>query len=232
MHGLLIADNSAALGYLRSPGGAVLALDLTHGNVLWRTKAAAWPLLALPDKLIGARSPVPHALAIVVLEASSGREVRISKPLLLPEWVEVSPTNESVFSLRAWGEDDIVEVHWHAHARYRGGAAPNARVLEAGKRDAQGAFQFDLASGEIAVIPAAAGRGARLAEAPAASPAVAAESDVIEQHDIGSRCFQLVAPAGETSELLVRAVDVRSGQTLWETAVGEVSSRRPRPPRP
>lgn len=198
MHGLLIADDSGALGYLRVPGGAILALDLTRGNVLWRTNAASWPLLALPGRLIGANAPVPHALAIVVLKASSGREMRASKPLLLPEWVEVAPANESVFSLRVRREGGALVMHWQAHARYRGGAAPSARVLENSVRDAGGAFQFDVETGEIEVIAADRARTARPSEAPATSSAASAAPDVIEQHDVGSRRFQLVARTAKT----------------------------------
>lgn len=228
----LIIDHNGVRGYIRAPSGAVLAIDLVDGEVLWRIKTGSWPLLAWSAKLIAARVPAPHAIAMVVLEASSGREGSISQPLLLPEWIEVSLTDESVFSLRARGEGGIVEVHWRAHARYRGGAAPSARVLENSARDAEGAFQFDVETGEIEVIPAAAGRGARLAEAPAASSAASTEPDVIEQHDIGNRRFQLVARTAEKTELLVRALDLENWQTLWETAVEEASSRGPRPLRP
>src|SRR5574342_111868 len=94
-----VADAAAERGFARDPAGAIVALDLSSGRVLWRTTAPMRPLVARGDALLAARRAGPHAIEFVVLDAKNGAERRASKPVAFPEWASVSLDNTPDFAL-------------------------------------------------------------------------------------------------------------------------------------
>jgi len=226
-----VADPSGERAYLRDQAGRLVALDLQSGNVLWRTTAPMRPLLARDDKVSAMRLAGPHALEVVVLDAANGRELNRSNPLVLPDWANVSLQDTPDFTLYAEEENGAFFLRWSARKRYRGGAAPNAKILEAARRDAWGRARVDLATGEIEELSNAA--GAAPEPPPDENPAFSTP-DVLEQRDFGDKSFQLLARniAGGAVQMLVRALDPKSGRVAWETIVDEASAQRPKPPRP
>jgi PQQ-like domain len=226
-----IADATGGRAFLRDQSNLLVALDLKTGKVLWRTTTPMRPLLVHQDKVVAVRIAAQHALELVVLAAEDGRESRVSRPLILPEWANVSLEDTTDLTLRAEAEDDTAVLRWTARSRYRGGAAPSARVLESARREAQGEARGHLDTGEVEELPQAAGAP------PESVPSETVPSpapDVLEQQDIGNRRFQLVVRnvAGGTVQLRVRAVDPETERTAWETVIDEAPLRRPRPPRP
>ena len=142
-----------------------------------------------------------------------------------PRWT-IAPE----FALRAEIHEQSVIIRWSAQARYLGGAPPSAEVRESYEHDAQGAARVALETGDIELL-----------DEPIDSTAVSlgtarstAEPDVVEQQEIGDKFFQLVAQsgAGDIVKVLVRAVERKSGKTLWETVIEEAPLRRPKPLRP
>lgn len=226
-----IADPSGERAFLRDQAGALVALDLRSGKVLWRTSAPMRPLLARDGKVVAAHPAGAHALEIAVLDAADGKQLKLSEPLALPDWIKVALDNTRDFILDAEEEDGALILRWAAETRYRGGAAPSAKVLKAAERGAGGAARVDLTTGAVEELPDA---GAELPEEPPAATSGAAAPDVVEQREIGDKSFHLLArkmPSG-TIQMLVRALDPKSSRTLWETIVDEAAARPPKPPRP
>ncbi|MBI2361672.1 MAG: PQQ-like beta-propeller repeat protein [Deltaproteobacteria bacterium] len=226
-----VADASRGRAFLRDQSGALVALDLTTGNVLWRTTVPMRPLLVCDGKVLAVRLAARHTLEVVILDAADGRELRISKPLIFPEWANVSLEDTTDFTLRVETKDGAVFLRWAARSRYRGGAAPSIKVLEAARRDAWGEARVDVDTGEVEELPGAVGD---VPEAPSEEAPSSLSPDVLEQRDIGNKSFQLLTrnTAGGTVQMLVRAVHPDTGQVAWETIVDEVPVRRPKPPRP
>jgi PQQ-like domain len=226
-----VADTSGNRAFLRGQAGALVALDLRSGNVLWRTTEPMRPLLARNDKIVAVRVSGPHTLEVVVLSAADGKELLRSKPLILPEWANVSLDNTPDFRLHAEGEDGSLFIRWAARNRYRGGAAPGKEILQEARRDASGEARLDVKTGAIEELlngPGTAPEPLPDEERPASAP------DVLEQRDVGNKSFQLLArdtPRGAV-QMLVRALDPKTADTLWETVVDETLARRPKPPRP
>jgi outer membrane protein assembly factor BamB len=226
-----VADPSGEHAYLRDQAGGLVALDLGSGKVLWRAAPPMRPLLARDGKIVAARPAGAHALEIVVLDAADGKELRRSKPLALPDWVNVSLEDTPNLTLHAEEEDGTLILRWAAQNRYRGGAAPSPKVLEAAKRDAAGAARVDLTTGRVEELSNEEGGAPK---PPSDENPPSSTPDVLEQRDLGDKAFQLLARkiAGGTVQMLVRALDPKSGRIAWETIVDEALAQRPKPPRP
>jgi hypothetical protein len=226
-----VADTAGRRGFLRDGAGRIVALDLGTGALLWRSPMPMRPLLAREDRLLAVRPLPPHALQVVALASDGGDELCASPPIALPDWTKPSVEDTPEFMLGVHDDGGTLVLRWMGRARYRGGAAPAAKVLESAKRDASGLVRVDVATcriEEVGDAPHDAGT------APAAAGIPSAEPEVIEQHDIGGRRFQLRAHPTEagTSRLLARALDAATGRVEWESAIDETGARRPRPPRP
>jgi hypothetical protein len=166
-----------------------------------------------------------------MLDAEDGHQLRVSDPLALPDWAQPSLDDTPGFTLRAETEDRAVLLHWAASAGYRGGAAPSAKVLAAAERMARGAVRVHVDSGALESLP----ESAAVPEHLDASVAPVSDPEVLEQRDIGTNRFQLVArggAGGRSVRVLVRAVDQVTGRTAWETVIDEEPRSRPRPLRP
>jgi hypothetical protein len=87
----MVADLHGLTGFVPS-AGAIDAVDLQTGKVLWTTKAASRPLLVRGDQLVAlARAEGPmNTVRVVVLDASpkaKGKRVRESQHIELSEWL-------------------------------------------------------------------------------------------------------------------------------------------------
>ncbi|MBI4528159.1 MAG: PQQ-binding-like beta-propeller repeat protein [Deltaproteobacteria bacterium] len=225
-----VADTTGGRAFLRDQAGTLLALDLTSGRILWRTTRPMRPLLAPNARVVAIRVAAQHTLELLTLDASDGRELGVSKPLVLPEWMNVSLEDSAEFKIGVEAEDGMVVLRWDAHARYRGGAAPGAKVLEAARRDGWGEARVDADTLEIKGLVEDSGE----APEPLAQETLSSASpDVLERQDLHNRSFQLLARSTRgVVQMLVRAVDSATGQIIWETVIGETVSRRPKPLRP
>jgi PQQ enzyme repeat len=225
-----VADPTAMRAFVHDRAGGVLALDLATGAVLWRSGTALRPLSVVGEVVVTARVAPRGAIEIVMLDAEDGHQLRVSNPIALPDWARPSLDDTPDFTLRAENEDGAVLLHWAASAGYRGGAPPSAKVQAAAERQARGAARVHVDSGALEPLPEPAAEPEHLDTwvAPSSDP------EVLEQQDIGTNRFQLVARggAGRNVEVLVRTVDRTTGRTAWETVIDEQPRSRPRPLRP
>jgi hypothetical protein len=226
-----VADPVARRAFVRPPGGGLLALDLSRGEEVWRTTEPLRPLIAWGDRLV-ALGTAPGGLRVVVLDASSGRERCASRAVSLPEWAEVSLEGSPDFVVGAEAEGAAVVLRWSARARYRGGAPPTRGIEASSRRDAGGAFRVDLSTCAVEELPAAEAAKETLAASRRAQPS--SDPEVLEQHEIEGRRFQLVSrrSAEGTVRFVLRAQDTATGRTEWEVAIGEGAPSRPRRARP
>jgi hypothetical protein len=227
-----VADPDASHAYVRAAAGTVMALDLTSGEVLWRSAIGNLrPLSIVEDMLVTARITKPGALELVILESADGAVLRVSKPLPLPGWAHPSLDDTPEFTLRAEAEAQSAVIRWTARARYQGGAPPTAQVRESYEREAHGGARLDLETGTIELLDEEIDNAVALARQPGKS---VAEADVLEQQEIGDKRFQLVAQAETdgTVKVLLRAVERNSGKVVWQSLLEEAPLRRPKPLRP
>jgi hypothetical protein len=226
-----VADPVGRRAFVRAPGDGLLALDLARGEEVWRTTEPLRPLIARADRLVAVRA-VPGGLRVVVLDANSGRETCASPTVTLPEWAEVSREGSPDFVVSAEAEGAAVVLRWSARARYRGGAPPARGIEAASRRDARGAFRVDLSTCAVEELPAAEAAKETLAASRGGQPST--DPEVLEQHEIEGRRFQLVSrrSAEGTVRFVLRAQDTATGRTEWEVAIGEGAPSRPRRARP
>jgi hypothetical protein len=227
-----VADPDASRAYVRAGSGAVMALDLMSGEVLWRsTVGNLRPLTIVKDMLVTARMVRPAALELAVLDTADGRVLRVSKPLPLPDWARPALDDTPEFILRAEPEAQSAVIRWTARARYQGGAPPTTQVRESYEREAHGGARLDLETGAIELLDKEIDNSVAFARQPGKS---AAEADVLEQQEIGDKRFQLVAQAeiNGTVKVLLRAIDRNSGKMVWQSLLEEAALRRPKPLRP
>ncbi|HEX6675386.1 MAG TPA: PQQ-binding-like beta-propeller repeat protein [Actinomycetes bacterium] len=225
-----VAEPTATRAFVHDRAGRVLALDLATGVVLWRAGTALRPLAVVGEVVVTARVAPRSALEVVMLDAEDGQQLRVSNPLALPDWAQPSLDDTPDFTLRAETEDRAVLLYWAASAGYRGGAAPSTKVLAAAERQARGAARVQVDTGALEPLP----EPAAALEHPDAPAAPVPDPEVLEQRDLGTNRFQLVARggAGRSVQVLVRAVDRATGRTAWETVIDEEPRSRPRPLRP
>lgn len=221
-----IADSGGRHACVRCRRGHLVALALEHGAVLWRSVEALRPLVIAGDEVLALRTKTPAVCVALALEGvDAGRERWASDPLPLPGWVDTGATNPAQFQLTAAANGPSILVNWRARARYRGGAAPSAAVLEQAARDDAGSVAVDRSSGKVTTLPAPAGLGRFTG--PADSDAA---SDTLEHTRIGTRRYELVlADSLHNVRTVLRARDVQTGALLWETAIDEGPPRRPAP---
>jgi hypothetical protein len=226
-----VADSVGRRAFVRAPGDGLVALELSSGREVWRTTEPLRPLIAWDDRLVAVRS-VPGGLRVVVLDASSGRERCASPTVSLPEWANASLEGSPDFVVSAEAEGAAVVLRWSARARYRGGAAPTREVEAASRRDARGAFRVDVSTCALEEVSAAEPAVETLAGSRGGQPSP--DPEVLEQHEIEGRRFQLVSrrSARGTVRFVLRAVDAATERTAWEVAIGEAAPPRPRRARP
>lgn len=150
-----VADPGGQRGFMADAAGGILAIDLHAGAVLWSTTAASRPLVVVGERLVAQRlvDDRLNTLRIALLDVTRrGQLVLISDPVVFPEWVSVTTSTEESFAFSVRVEQDQLYLEWEAHARYRGGAAPTARILQQAARDAQGLAVLNLESGEVRML--------------------------------------------------------------------------------
>lgn len=152
-----VADGAGKVGYFPNPTGGIDALDLTTGKVLWTSKEASRPLLALNDRLVAQRTEKNKAnqVRIVILDgAQAGKRVLESQPIVLPDWVSVEVAYGRSFRGSARAEAESLLLTWEARAFYAGGARPTPEIEAAARKEASGVARVDLANGKIEKLTA------------------------------------------------------------------------------
>ncbi|MFI7407290.1 PQQ-binding-like beta-propeller repeat protein [Streptomyces sp. NPDC049627] len=224
--------------------GALMALDLENGALLWRHGPSLRPCALLAGSVVALRMSPSPTLVVVVLDAATGQDRWTSEPVDLPPWARCTLDDTRGFTLRTEAADDAVVLRWVVRTWYRGGAAPSAGVLEESRRAAHGALRVGLAgSPSLEVLREAeaeaeawAGAGAEaeaLAETadadvpPPVPPAASSDrqSAVLDQSLVGDKRMELLL-LPDSGAVVLRAVDPRTGTLAWEVELDRATPRR------
>jgi hypothetical protein len=149
-----VADPEGHAGYV-GDGRGIVAVDIPHGQALWRSKRSSRPLISDGTRLAAASPDTrrPNVLEVVVHDGSRhGETVLVSEPVVLPEWANAGPTPEDTFRMRAQLDDSKLRLEWEARARYGGGAPPSARIRREAEHDAAGIVEVDLDTGSVQLM--------------------------------------------------------------------------------
>jgi hypothetical protein len=143
-----VAEPDRGTGFVASPRGGVLAIELQNGRINWHAYEGTThrPLIATGPSLATLEIDPQRAnlLRILVLDAGRSGAVRLaSDPVELPDWIRVSTVRVNV-RLR---DQEMLILRWSAQSNYAGGAPPPDHVLRETRRDAAGTLRIDLTTG-------------------------------------------------------------------------------------
>lgn len=139
--GVLVAPSTGAV-YLAAPDGAIDALDLSTGNVVWRTDAAALPLLVDGKTLVAQAEPERAGEMTVATFDLDGTGVpRHLTRVELPSHVQAQVTKSlrTSFEARAETVGDQVELTWTSQTGPAKGISPMVKDGLEGPVDARSA---------------------------------------------------------------------------------------------
>jgi hypothetical protein len=145
-----VADTELRLGFVGDTIGAVHALNIDTGELLWRTEVAARPLAIFGNGVVALLDPsvTENDLMIITLDESTGIKQQQEFTLVFPEWVSATVEPSDTFKYEVGIEGNKLHFNWEAQQRYRGGAPPPDYLL-AQQSQAGGTMQLDLASNEL-----------------------------------------------------------------------------------
>jgi hypothetical protein len=154
--GVIVCD----LGVL-APSGKVLflpgtsgveAIAVFNGKPLWEAKDTGVPLLATADYVVSQIQVKgkKNQVKLVVLDATTGEQLRISDAIEFPEWVSVPLDFGHRFRSAARLDENYVLFVWEAYTFSDGGRPPPDPDPNA--KQAAGAFQLDVKSGRVSAV--------------------------------------------------------------------------------
>jgi hypothetical protein len=169
----VVVDAANGAAYVMSPTGGIDAVEISTGNVLWKSRAAAKPLLVTKGTLVAqAQSPSPSGeLLIVALDTKAGRsqgKVQVKLPNGIRARLVDSPSKSFRAKAFTSKEGDVI-VTWESQGdQVLQGAVPPSREAApstdegfasqaAAARAAQslttGAARLNFAAGRAAAVP-------------------------------------------------------------------------------
>jgi hypothetical protein len=237
-----VVDTRGSQAVVHNHEGALMALDLENGALLWSHGPSLRPCALLAGSVVALRINPSPTLVVVVLDAATGEDRWTSEPVDLPPWARCTLDDTRDFTLRTEASDDAVVLHWVARTWYRGGAAPSARVLEDSRRAAHGVLRVGLVgSPSLEVLSEAEAEAEAWAEARAEALPETADADVplpvppaapsdrrsavLDQSLVGDKRMELLLRP-DSGTVVLRAADPRTGTLAWEVELDRATSRR------
>lgn len=225
--GTISADGH--VGVVHFGQGNLVAIELTTGHQLWRRMSRAWPVAASHRHLLLLSLDIRPKLD--VLDIRTGAPVHAHNIADLPEWLVTLQTRPDAleFSIR-----DIaggIAGSWQARLIETGGIAKSAHIDRPVETET-GTFELSLTGLPDARVD---GPGLTPSERKAASeqprdytPLV----DEISRRKVGDTHYvlRLKRPAHGHPSALLEALSGASGDSLWQTELGEIiADTRPGP---
>ncbi|MEU8619081.1 hypothetical protein [Streptomyces sp. NPDC048623] len=229
-----VVDERGRQAVVHDHEGALMALDLESGALLWRHGPGMRPCALHAGSVVALRIGAAPELVVVVLDAGSGADRWEAEPVALPSWARCTLDDTREFALSAEPVGDAVVLRWVARSWYGGGAAPSARVLEESRREAHGALRVDPArAGRVEVLPVPAEADVPPPVPPEAPPHPPHPSyppyqqppDVVDQSVVGDLRLELARRA-DSGAVVLRAVDPRTGTRAWEVELDRTTPQR------
>lgn len=149
--GALAADGKVIFAPAKT--GGIEALELATGKVLW-TNTDARRLAGASSRLVigwTGNDKKPNSFRLTAIDAATGRTVRQSDAIEMPEWATTTRIWGRTFRVAAEAGEKPVLV-WQANAHYAGGARPTPEIEEAARKQASGVVEFDLKTGKLSIL--------------------------------------------------------------------------------
>lgn len=190
LHDGVVVDAASGAAYVMSPTGGIDAIEISTGNLMWKSRAAVKPLLVDKGTLVAqAQSPSPRGeFLIVALDTKAGRaqgKVQVKLPDGIRARLVDSPSKSFRAKAFASAEGDVV-VTWESQGdQTLQGAVPPAREAApsaeegfasqaAAARAAQtqntGAARLNFAAGRAVAVPYERAKALQAATEKAAAP--------------------------------------------------------------
>ncbi|HVR96961.1 MAG TPA: hypothetical protein VMW27_10120 [Thermoanaerobaculia bacterium] len=188
LHDGVVVDAASGAAYVMSPTGGIDAVQLSTGNVLWKSRAGVKPLLVTQGTLVAQAEPSsPRGeLLIVAIDTRAGRSQR-KVEVKLPDGIRARLVDSPSKSFRAQAfaaaNGDVV-VTWLSEgdqvlqgavppdreAPPGGGIAGQAAAARAALSQTTGAARIDFAAGRAVAVPYAKAQALKPAMEKAATP--------------------------------------------------------------
>ncbi|MER5207751.1 PQQ-binding-like beta-propeller repeat protein [Streptomyces sp. NPDC002825] len=226
-----MADASGGRAVVHDRQGALIALDLETGAVLWRHGRALRPCAIVGGNVVALRMGTSPELEVELLDAGEGTELWTSPTLALPPWAHPTLQDSPEFTVDTAEYQDPLVIRWTARALYRGGAPPGPAVAGDRSHEAHGALRVGVAT--PSVEPLAGTATVAEAEVPERPPPRLAP-DVLDYGQVGALRLELTVRPGSGGQdaVVLRAVDPRTAAAVWEVVLDETAETRPRRLRP
>ena len=202
-----VVDPNGQTAYLANTlHEGISAVDMATGKVLWQAHGPMKPILVTGQKLVAWR-PVEYAhngLRIWTLDTRTGRSTWSSSLVVLPSsvFVESDSPVKPPFFVTGRVQNGQLELIWNV-------PAPSREARNVGSQ--AGVVSVDLQTGKMVNPPH--------------SSVITRPEGWVPKAVIGPRAFYLVEKKSrdgdEEAERLVRAIDRKTGKTLWEFPLGE-----------
>lgn len=203
LHDGVVVDFAKGAAYVASAEGGIDAVQLSTGNVIWKTRDAAKPLLVKDGALLAQGRPGPKGeLTLVTLDTRQGA-AKSRAEVALPGALRANLKNgpSQTFQAEAFvAADKTVVVSWTAEElTFRGmvpapedGLAPvKSAAVSTGKgKSWRGAVQVDMAKGRA--LPMASEKAQALQE-----PALALRAEGIRVRGLGTTTRELTSLDGQ-----------------------------------
>jgi hypothetical protein len=171
LHDGVVVDASTGVAYVMSREGGIDALDLTSGNVLWKSRDAVKPLTLANGTLVAQARPDRNgALALVMLDVRQGN-AKSRAEVQIPEGLRANVVDgpSQSFQVKAFAtSSDNVTVTWTAENVIPQGFLPTVpeapqadakrvtaarEAAESVRKPLRGAAQLDLKAGRATAMP-------------------------------------------------------------------------------
>ncbi|MBW5483188.1 hypothetical protein [Streptomyces bambusae] len=226
-----VVDEHGRQAVVHDHEGALMALDLETGALLWRHGPPLRPCALRAGSVVALRISPSPTLVVVVLDGGSGADRWVSEPVDLPPWARCTLDDTREFTLRTEPDDGAVVLRWVARSWYGGGAAPSEQVLKESRREAYGALRVDPArTGGVEVLPEAEAPPVRADAAvpppvPPEAPPYQRPADVLDQSLVGDVRVELARRA-DSGAVVLRAADPRTGTRRWEVELDRTTPKQ------
>ena len=220
-----IADTAGKIAYVSSMDDGVEAVDLESGQAIWDTKEALHPLALDGDQLI-AQAPRGqgkiNTMDIVVIDAPSGKIIKHTQPIILPDWIAVDGGIGLSFGCVAGIDGHEVVLTWRADRQFAkgvtfaNGTPPTQEAIAAARKIESGQARIDIESGTASVTVDRVPQAVKLPRP-------------LPYYDIGDKRISLVENPENVAggirivHCLLDARNTQTGRPLWKHEIaGEI----------
>lgn len=156
--GVLVND-AQTLAYAVTPAGSLEAIDLNDGRILWTSAERAWPLDVADGRLWAIAQGVQRGTGVLLAIDPADGQIRDRIAFDVPEQVDTSaePRWYRRFQARLAEEGGRKRVYWHFWSAPKRGALIQEEgetgAAAQGVREVIGAFDIEVAAGQIYAVP-------------------------------------------------------------------------------